>query len=106
MTTPEFESEQPASSDSPSEEGTVPRKRVSRSPYNKTRKPRAKPDQAEQLEASDTSSSSSDDAGATVVAEGNSESNAEGESNNQSRPPRQNQGRKGSILKLFFFASA
>ncbi len=96
MTTPEFESEQPASSDSPPEEGGVPRKRVSRSPYNKTRKPRANPEQAEQSDVSDASSSvTSDDSIAPAVIADGGEGHSEGESNNQSRPPRQNQGRNG-----------
>jgi len=92
MTTPEFESEQPAQVEGPANEGGTPRKRVSRSPYNKTRKPRAKPEQTEQSEGSDASSAISSEAPSAhaEAAEGASE----GDSSN-ARPPRQGQGRNG-----------
>ncbi|MEY3876101.1 MAG: hypothetical protein RIR50_1272, partial [Pseudomonadota bacterium] len=99
MTTPEFETDKPAQADTQAEagqaEGGERRKRVSRSPYNKSRgKPRAEKSASGESDVS---------AGATdIAATGSSDQavegtvQAEGEGSSHSgRPPRQGQGRNG-----------
>jgi 23S rRNA pseudouridine2605 synthase len=99
MTTPEFESDKPAQADTQAEagqaEGGERRKRVSRSPYNKSRaKPRT---EKSALGESDVSAGAADVAAtgsSDQAAEGGVQAEGEG-SSHSGRPPRQGQGRNG-----------